>query len=98
MRTNIGKFEPNLPMFRNFSVSWGLGGEVFRKKIQKIKTGSTKSQQKNWSLGGGVIFPNLGGRFQMRPYFNSVAVENVQIYRKGTDNHPNFVHQIQLTI
>ena len=27
----------------------------------------------------------------MLPFFNSVAVENIQIYEKGTDNHTNFL-------
>ena len=34
----------------------------------------------------------------MRSYFRSVVVENVQSYRKGNDNLPNFLHKIQLTM
>ena len=34
----------------------------------------------------------------MRPYFMSAVVQNVQNYRKGADNLPNFLRHYQLTM
>ena len=37
MQTNTCKFEPNLPMFRRFSVNWGRGMNSLEKKLEKSK-------------------------------------------------------------
>ena len=87
MQTNICKFEPNLPMFRNFSVNWGQGVNSLEKKIKKSKPEAKKA--KETKLDPDVCVWGRG--FQIRPYFNSMAVKNVQIYRKGNDTPTSYI-------